>query len=532
MMSNSQGSTDTQETKEGRNPELPINSDTSSGNGGTHEPTDALRLLTGIRSQKNPNRRQIPKQDVNTFKRVLADVAEVPADRIDVRSLNSSQQVARSTGESMQARFKADVTDSWVFIARCTAPKQHYNAIEKYMRHNLPGVANLAVLAGEDPDWHVFRIFHTDNMKNEAQRLAHFFGVDTSQIETFEAKWEDAADTTHFNEEIPSHIFLEDTVYERIRRQLNEKLNLILQGPPGTGKTFIADLVSKSIAGTTGVIERIQFHKSYSYEDFVRGWRPTSDGGFELADGRFLKICHEAINHPNTAYVLIIEEINRANLSSVFGELFTLIEPDKRDPEYAMPLAYEAKDQCAEQRPHSTKKNEPEESSETSEDEIVSANQVYVPENLYILGTMNTADRSLAIVDFALRRRFAFFDIPPAFQKEKFIRFLNDMQVSIEMNARINEAMVALNEAIRADTLNLGPGYEVGHSFFCNWKSTARSEEEWLNDILDFEIAPLLREYWVDQPELVSQWIDYIRKFAPNNIDSYQAAITGEKKDL
>jgi hypothetical protein len=223
----------------------------------------------------------------------------------------------------------------------------------------------------------------------------------------------------------------------------------------------------------------VQFHQSYGYEDFVQGYRPTNEGGFELRDGVFHRFCERARADPGRPYVFIIDEINRGNLSKVFGELMLLIEHDKRSHEWAARLAYADQDAPA----------------------------FYVPENLWLLGMMNTADRSLSLVDYALRRRFAFVPLRPGFTNPAFAEFLFGRGVSPLAIRAIIGGMSELNAAISDDTVNLGPGFQIGHSFFTPAEGE-RPGAGWFAQVVDTEIRPLLEEYWFDNPAKAAEWCD------------------------
>lgn len=282
----------------------------------------------------------------------------------------------------------------------------------------------------------------------------------------------DAAETTtiYSVEDALSGIFLDRAEFEEMLLLLDTKKNIILQGPPGVGKTFIARRLAYALlkAEDPNRVQFIQFHQSYSYEDFIEGYRPK-DGGFALIKGIFLRFCTEARGNAQENYVLVIDEINRGNLSKIFGELLMLVEHDKRSPAWATQLAY-------------------------------SGDSFYVPPNLHIIGLMNTADRSLAMVDYALRRRFTFFTITPQFQSPHFAAHLERSGASKGLVDAIIKRFAKLNQQIADDTTNLGPGFCIGHSFFCSSGSQIKFDEAWYRRVIITEIAPLLREYWFDKP--------------------------------
>lgn len=274
-------------------------------------------------------------------------------------------------------------------------------------------------------------------------------------------------------EDFLNEVFMDEGRYNRIRSLLKKKKNVILQGAPGVGKTFAAKRLAYSIMGEKDVsrVMMIQFHQSYSYEDFIMGYRPTTNG-FELSEGPFYEFCKKAEEDIDRDYFFIIDEINRGNLSKIFGELLMLIEKDKRGQK--LRLLY--------------------------------ANELFsIPKNVYILGMMNTADRSLAMIDYALRRRFAFYKLEPAFDSDGFQEILSQ-----EDNPKF-EALVdqikALNTYISQDE-SLGSGFQIGHSYLCPDEEVT---DEWITSVIEYELIPLLDEYWFDEPSKVEQWANRLR---------------------
>ena len=277
--------------------------------------------------------------------------------------------------------------------------------------------------------------------------------------------------------------FINDDVFNQAVSLLQRKKNIILQGPPGVGKTFIARKIAYHIMNhiDNSCIEMVQFHQSYNYEDFIQGLKPTLKGNFEVRNGIFYDFCILAKNNTNNKYFFIIDEINRGNLSKIFGELLMLIESDKRKESYAIKLTYSDNDNA----------------------------KFYIPDNLYIIGTMNTADRSLAIVDYALRRRFAFISLEPEFG-EKFKAFLANSGISNGLINHICHSINEVNKEIQNDS-NLGKDFKIGHSYFCSFKNQ-ENEAEWWNNIINFELQPLFEEIWFDNPNKVSDLINILKK--------------------
>ncbi len=265
-------------------------------------------------------------------------------------------------------------------------------------------------------------------------------------------------------EDFLDEIFIERKQYDRLKSLLMNKKNIILQGAPGVGKTFSAKRLAYSVMGMKDDqrIELIQFHQSYTYEDFIMGYKPNDEGGFYLKKGVFYTFCKKAKADPNRPYFFIIDEINRGNLSKIFGELLMLIESDYRNA--PIKLAYT--------------------------DELFD-----VPDNVHIIGMMNTADRSLAMIDYALRRRFSFFDMHPGFDSVGFKKY--QAKINDPLFDKAVEAVVALNKVIANDA-SLGIGFCIGHSYFCNCKEFSH---DWLENVICYDLLPMLREYWFDNDE-------------------------------
>ncbi len=292
-----------------------------------------------------------------------------------------------------------------------------------------------------------------------------------------------SAEKTDYSESYLLDTFLSRVSIKEILLALKTKKNIILQGPPGTGKTFIAKRLSyaRMKEAAEDRVEVVQFHQSYSYEDFIQGFRPKESGGFERKDGVFFRFCEKARRDSRHDYFFLIDEINRGNLSKIFGELMMLIEADKRGAKHQLQLTY------SNQGEH-----------------------FFIPENVHIIGTMNTADRSLAMVDYALRRRFAFFYMPPQFNA-KFEDYLQaEHRISASMIKRIVAKVTALNKIISDDN-NLGDGFEIGHSYFCTDVPKGGDEVLWYNHIVDHEIGPQLQEYWFDDKKRALDQIELLK---------------------
>ncbi len=278
-----------------------------------------------------------------------------------------------------------------------------------------------------------------------------------------------------------SDVYLDEAQLDIVLGLLNDKRNLILQGAPGTGKTYAARRIAYMLLGNTDRdrVRMVQFHQSTSYDDFVYGYRPTADGGFEPREGTFSEFCRAAREECTEAaregrdalpYAFIIDEINRANVSKVFGELLMCIEADHRGEEVINPVS---------RAPFS------------------------VPDNVFIIGMMNTADRSLALIDYALRRRFSFFEMRSALENASFRGTLKDSPSML----KLVDAVATLNRTIEDDP-SLGRGFEIGHSYFCRNSGTVPDPDR----IVEYELAPLLREYWFDNPRKAEKEISRLRE--------------------
>ncbi|KAA0924777.1 AAA family ATPase [Psychrobacter sp. ANT_H56B] len=274
---------------------------------------------------------------------------------------------------------------------------------------------------------------------------------------------------------IDNGCFLPQSKIEMILKRIQNKKNIILQGPPGTGKTWLAKRLAFALIGQRddSKVRAVQFHPNLSYEDFIRGWRPSGEGKLTLVDGPFMEVITTAIADPESKYVIVIEEINRGNPAQVFGEMLTLLETDKRTPDEALELSYRKS----------------------------AGERVYIPSNLYVIGTMNIADRSLALVDLALRRRFAFIDLEPTLGKSwrNWVQTKNGIgsEFLYEIERRIN----ALNDEITIDP-SLGAQFQVGHSYVTPAVGMNITDaKEWFGEVVETEIGPLLDEYWFDDLE-------------------------------
>ena len=332
---------------------------------------------------------------------------------------------------------------------------------------------------GKDQPWFVLFLTRKAN-KNEAgsdvfkirDELAKALTQkDLSNIRLYAANAN--IDNSYTKENFLKEVYMNESKYDTLAAVLSNKKNIILQGAPGVGKTFTAKRLAYSLMGKKDEsrVEFVQFHQNYSYEDFMMGYKPVKDG-FDLKYGIFYKFCKKAEADPKRDYYFIIDEINRGNMSKIFGELLMLIEREYRDT--SIKLAYNGEN-------------------------------FSVPSNLYIIGMMNTADRSLAMIDYALRRRFSFFEMSPGFDSEGFIQYQQGLNDNT-LNELINQVK-NLNKEIAMDR-SLGKGFMIGHSYF---SGCTECTEKWLQDIVEYDIIPMLREYWFDDTEKLQRWENKLR---------------------
>lgn len=334
---------------------------------------------------------------------------------------------------------------------------------------------------------------------NSAQALIRLafecVGVSASEITTADSDVNDPASAERrspaysIDDIIAEGCFLPRERLADILESWRDKQNLILQGPPGTGKTWLARKLAYALIELKDdqLVRGVQFHGNLSYEDFVRGWRPDEDGRLKLVDGPLLRLIDEARNDLNTEYVMLIEEINRGNPAQIFGEMLTLLENGKRNPGEALALSYPRPDR---------------------EDE-----RVYVPPNLYVIGTMNLTDRSLALVDFAFRRRFAFEDLEPVFGPVWRDWVNQNCGIPANFLADVERRLTSLNDQIANDA-SLGPQFKIGHSFVTP-NGRISNPQAWFRRVVDKEIRPLLNDYWFDNHDKAQQAADALLENLP-----------------
>ena len=321
----------------------------------------------------------------------------------------------------------------------------------------------------------------TENTKYTPDQLNALIGIEDSHSSASVDERRgnndlDEADEHYTSADFLDEVFLRPEDVEQMLGLLRRKKNLILQGAPGTGKTFAAKRLAYALMGQTddSRVEVVQFHQSTAYEDVVVGLRPTAEGGFAAAEGVFARFCRRAAADPGRDYVFIIDEINRANISKAFGELLMLIEAEHRGEALRLP---------------------------------VSGELLSVPKRLHIIGMMNTADRGLALIDYALRRRFAFFEMRPALDHPGFLRHVEAVGSS-RLEALV-DVVRRLNQRIAEDEA-LGPGFQIGHSYLClpaaGPENPAGTDAD-VTSVVRYELEPLVREYWFDNPAAMDESI-------------------------
>lgn len=266
---------------------------------------------------------------------------------------------------------------------------------------------------------------------------------------------------------------MDGAAYDRLAALVRRKKNVILEGAPGVGKTFAARRLAWALMGEKddSRIELVQFHQSYSYEDFILGYKPDG-AGFALKEGVFYQFCERAAARSQEDFFFLIDEINRGNLSRIFGEMLMAVEREYRGTAVRLPEG----------------------------DWLFS-----VPENVYLIGMMNTADRSLALMDYALRRRFGFFEMRPGFDSEGFRAY--EEKLNRPKFDAIIRAVKELNQAI-ADDPALGRGFCIGHSYFCGGDGT----DEWMESVVEYDLLPTLGEYWYDDEDTRRRWAQRLRE--------------------
>ncbi|MFU2418870.1 AAA family ATPase [Peptacetobacter sp. AB800] len=337
-----------------------------------------------------------------------------------------------------------------------------------YSYNNFPELSRVAFALAEEINAEKKRLEDEDREEHKHPLNDNSHGYNNQYTVSENLESNSTAKNIYTESDFLEEVYLDEEKYYILKNLLLYKKNIILQGPPGVGKTFAAKRLAYSIIGEKNKdrVMTIQFHQNYSYEDFMMGFRPN-ECGFELKKGPFYNFCKKAEQDPNNDYFFIIDEINRGNLSKIFGELFMLMENDKRGTE--IKLLYS--------------------------DEMFS-----IPKNLYIIGMMNTADRSLAIIDYALRRRFAFFEFEAAFESDGFKKYLEEK--NCDKLYKFIETVKKLNTDIRNDE-SLGKNFCIGHSFFCFDDDI---DDYLLKSVVDYEIIPLLNEYWFDENDKVEEW--------------------------
>jgi len=366
--------------------------------------------------------------------------------------------------------------------ASCTQLSEKYGNTADYYRNNAAGLAkkicetmNIEPVRNKDGEVKYWPVLFTGRKAKKEENGSYMWKLrselKTALTEYFSVKNIVQAGAEQYTRaDFLKEVYMSPESYDKLVKILLRKKNIILQGAPGVGKTFAATRLAYSLMGEKDKsrMEFIQFHQNYSYEDFVMGYRPDGEG-FKLTQGVFYQFCRKAKEDPERQYFFVIDEINRGNMSKIFGELLMLIENDYRG--FEAKLAYNGEN-------------------------------FSVPENLYIIGMMNTADRSLAMIDYALRRRFSFFEVKPGFESSGFKAYKS--LVKNEMFDKVIEIIIELNNAIEKDR-SLGSGFCIGHSYFCGMSECSNDD---VICIVEFDILPMLREYWFDDDKSYKYWAD------------------------
>ena len=384
----------------------------------------------------------------------------------DFINLDSNNRNILSSDEIFSEEFKEEIESLRTqpkanqYLQICEKCKESVKNSQKYL--NFPHLSHSAYILKLD-----------NNTDENPDGIGDDVDVEKNEDNTPSQKYSNYSPDDFLDE-----VYISEEDYSTLNDLLINKKNIIVQGAPGVGKTFMAKRLAYSLIGQkdSNQVMMIQFHQSYSYEDFVMGYRP-SDDGFKLKFGSFYNFCKKAVNNPEKDYYFIIDEINRGNLSKIFGELFMLIEADKRGEKNRIQLIYN--------------------------DELF-----YIPNNIYIIGLMNTADRSLAMIDYALRRRFAFFDLKPGFESDGFKEYQRILDNN-KFDSFIN-VMKELNQKIEEDE-SLGEGFKIGHSYLSNLEPDDDIDEK-LRCIVEYELIPLLKEYWFDEPLKIKEGSNILRR--------------------
>jgi len=388
-------------------------------------------------------------------------------DGIDESYIN---KIEFKTWLSIQITDKGQTLDDKTIVSKINALKD----IEAYFKISIFGETDIEVL---------------QQLKDQVLSAKHYnryLGVPKSAFDYYirfiESKPIVRKNENYETKDFLSEVFINEKEFSTLASVLKNKKNLILKGAPGVGKTFIAERLAYVMMKEkdNSRMQMIQFHQSYSYEDFIEGYRPKVDGdGFELKQGPFVKFARMAERDPKRDYFFIIDEINRGNMSKIFGELMMLIETDKRGKSVKL---------------------------------LYSNEHFSVPENLYIIGMMNTADRSLALLDYALRRRFAFIDIHPAFENPTFKKEIEGVNPSDRL-LRVIEEIKRLNIRIEEE---LGAGFKIGHSYFLDNTFHINADER-VAEVVEYEIIPQLYEYWFDDEQKALGWAERLRACCDEN---------------